>query len=245
MFAELRKRFLPVSKASFSQPSLEQVVLIALPLILFASTAFNVDQPVVLTLVVMTAASTIFLTSLDSDRSLFRQIAPTLSLAAVATVGRMLFASFPSVKPVTALCVLAGILFGKQSGFMVGTLAALLSNFFFGQGPWTPFQMYAWGMVGYLAGVLAQKGVFDLETHGRAKASLRILVFGALASLLFGAILNSWYIACFGAFLTGEGVFLAYGAGLAFDIPHAIATVGFLSVIAVPWQQKFQRLRKG
>ena len=74
---------------------------------------------------------------------------PTVVLAALAAAGRILFAPIPDFKPVSAIAIIAGVAFGRKSGFMVGSLAALASNFFFGQGVWTPWQMYAWGLVGY------------------------------------------------------------------------------------------------
>ncbi|MFR7797549.1 MAG: ECF transporter S component [Collinsella sp.] len=90
-----------------------------------------------------------------------RQIMPTLVLAALAAAGRILFGPIPDFKPVSAIAIIAGATLGRRNGFMVGALAALTSNFFFGQGMWTPWQMYAWGLVGYVGGALAHAGAFD------------------------------------------------------------------------------------
>ena len=73
---------------------------------------------------------------------------PTLVLAALAAAGRILFGPIPDFKPVSAIAIIAGATLGRRNGFMVGALAALTSNFFFGQGMWTPWQMYAWGLGG-------------------------------------------------------------------------------------------------
>ncbi|MFR3452057.1 MAG: ECF transporter S component [Collinsella sp.] len=75
---------------------------------------------------------------------------PTLVLAACAAAGRILFAPIPDFKPLSAIAIIAGATLGPRNGFMVGALAALTSNFFFGQGLWSPWQMYAWGVVGYV-----------------------------------------------------------------------------------------------
>jgi len=75
-----------------------------------------------------------------------KEITLAAALAAVAAVGRVPFAALPSVQPTSFLVIASGYVFGPQVGFIVGATAALVSNFFFGQGPWTPWQMFCWGM---------------------------------------------------------------------------------------------------
>src|SRR5512133_1722026 len=81
-------------------------------------------------------------------------VALVATLAALATVGRIAFAPFPNVKPTTDIVLFAGFAVGAAPGFAVGATTGLASNVFFGQGPWTPWQMAGWGMVGVLGGVL-------------------------------------------------------------------------------------------
>ena len=126
---------------------LEVPALAAVPLVLGVCAYFQVEQGALLTVVVAFAAVGVFFASFEASRPALRQIMPTVVLAALAAAGRMLFAPVPDFKPVSAICILAGAVFGRRSGFLVGALAALVSNFFFGQGPWTPWQMYAWGLV--------------------------------------------------------------------------------------------------
>ena len=133
----------------------EIVAIFATPVVLVACAIANFDQTALLTLVVVLASIGIFFASYEASRPRLRDIMPTVVLAALAAAGRILFAPIPDFKPVSAIAIIAGVAFGRKSGFMVGALAALASNFFFGQGPWTPWQMYAWGLVGYGAGLLA------------------------------------------------------------------------------------------
>ena len=133
----------------------EIVAIVATPAVLAACAIANFDQTALLTLVVVLASMGIFFASYEASRPRLRDIMPTVVLAALAAAGRILFAPIPDFKPVSAIAIIAGVAFGRKSGFMVGALAALASNFFFGQGPWTPWQMYAWGLVGYGAGLLA------------------------------------------------------------------------------------------
>lgn len=133
----------------------EIVAIFATPVVLAACAIANFDQTALLTLVVVLASIGVFFASYEASRPRLRDIMPTVVLAALAAAGRILFAPIPDFKPVSAIAIIAGVAFGRKSGFMVGALAALASNFFFGQGPWTPWQMYAWGLVGYGAGLLA------------------------------------------------------------------------------------------
>lgn len=133
----------------------EIVAIFATPVVLAACAIANFNQTALLTLVVVLASIGVFFASYEASRPRLRDIMPTVVLAALAAAGRILFAPIPDFKPVSAIAIIAGVAFGRKSGFMVGALAALASNFFFGQGPWTPWQMYAWGLVGYGAGLLA------------------------------------------------------------------------------------------
>ena len=78
-------------------------------------------------------------------------------MIALTVASRMLFAFSPGFKPVSAMVIICGMAFGRESGFLCGSLSAVASNFFFGQGPWTPFQMLAWGMIGWISGILNQR----------------------------------------------------------------------------------------
>ena len=118
---------------------------------------------------------------------------------------------------------------------MVGALAALVSNFFFGQGPWTPWQMYAWGLVGYGAGLLARSRLFS-RTAG-------VCAYGFVACLGYGFILNLWSILGFFHPQTAAEALAVYAAALPFDIAHGVATVAFLLVLYAPWRRKIARVK--
>ena len=104
-------------------------------------------------------------------------------LVAVSAAGRFAFAWVPGFKPVTAITVIAAMYLGREAGFVVGALSAVVSNFYFGQGPWTPFQMFAWGFLGFLAGVLAQP---------LKRQKIWMCLYGVLAGVLFSLIMDVW-----------------------------------------------------
>ena len=227
----------------------EMVALLAPLAALPACALLQIEQSGLLTLIVGCAALAVFFCGFEKSRPALRQIMPTATLGALAAAGRVLFAPIPDFKPVSAICIIAGVVFGKHSGFMVGALAALCSNFFFGQGPWTPWQMYAWGLVGYIAGALAQTGVFELDENPAKPNALTLgtvvlLCYGFLSGLGYGFILNSWYIVAFLVPVTWQGALAAYLAGLPLDLIHSIATVIFLSALYVPWKRKLERIKR-
>ena len=165
---------------------LEPLVLILVPATLAVCAACDYQQAALLTFVVAVAAIAVFFLSFERSKPALRQIMPTVVLAALAAAGRIIFAPIPDFKPVSAIRIIAGATFGRQSGFMVGALAALISNFFFGQGAWTPWQMYAWGLIGYISGTAAPHGWFDKKPV--------LLIWGFLSAMLYGLLLNGWYV---------------------------------------------------
>lgn len=214
----------------------ELVAIVAAPVALAACAASGVDQAALLSIVVAVASLMLFFANYEKSAPRLRDTMPVVVLAALAAAGRILFAPFPGFKPVSAIAVIAGAAFGRRSGFMVGALAALVSNFFFGQGPWTPWQMYAWGLVGYLGGVLVQTGAFERRPV--------LLGYGFLSGLLFGAIVNLWSIVGFYHPETFAQALVVYAAALPLDVVHGVATVVFLAVLYRPWQRKLARVKR-
>lgn len=225
-----------VSALSRTLACLEVPMLVVVPLVLVVCALLQVEYAALLSIVVAVAALAVFFAGYEISRPALRQIMPVTVLSALAVAGRILFAAIPDVKPVSAICILSGAVFGRRSGFMAGALSALISNFFFGQGPWTPWQMYAWGLVGYLAGILAERGLF--------KRRGVVLVYGFLSALLYGVVLNAWYVIGFVHPVTPSSVILAFLAAIPFDIAHGIATVVFLLALYIPWHRKLTRIRR-
>ena len=216
--------------------ALEAPLLVVVPLGLIICARYQVDQSALLTVLVALVAVAVLFAGYETSRPSLRQIVPTVVMAALAAAGRILFAPIPDFKPVTAICIIAGAVFGRREGFMTGALAALASNFFFGQGLWTPWQMYTWGLVGYLAGVLA--------SHDAFRRPWVLYAFGFVSSLLYGFVLNSWYIVGYVHPITLPSALAAYGAGLPFDCLHGVATVVFLFALYLPWRRKLERIKR-
>lgn len=215
---------------------LEAVSLISVPVVLVVCVVLGVEYSALLTTVVVVIAFVPFIVGLERDNLKPKNIMPIVVLAALAVAGRVIFSPFPNVKPVSAIVIMAGVVFGKRSGFITGMLAALVSNLFFGQGPWTLWQMYAWGLMGYVAGALAARGII--------KGRISVMVYGALAPFGYSLILDSYYYIGFIAEKTLASALLAYGLGMVGAATHAVATVVFLAIIYLPWARKLERIKK-
>jgi len=171
-------------------------------------------------------------------------VALVAALAALAIAGRIAFAAFPNVKPTTDIVIFAGYALGPAAGFAVGALAALVSNFWFGQGPWTPWQMAAWGLCGILGAALA------LVSRNVGRWTLAVVC--GLAAVGYGAILNFSLMATYGGSLTWERFWILEGRAVPFEVAHATGNV-VLALVAGPamirmlirFRERFEWSRSG
>jgi energy-coupling factor transport system substrate-specific component len=152
-------------------------------------------------------------------------VALVAALAALAIAGRIAFAAFPNVKPTTDIVIFAGYALGGAPGFAVGALAALVSNFWFGQGPWTPWQMAGWGLCGILGAALA--------LGGRNVGRLGLAATCGFAGIAYGALLNFSLMATYGGDLSLERFGVLEARAIPFDLAHAGGNIA-LALIAGP-----------
>jgi energy-coupling factor transport system substrate-specific component len=152
-------------------------------------------------------------------------VALVAALAALAIAGRIAFAAFPNVKPTTDIVIFAGYALGGAPGFAVGALAALVSNFWFGQGPWTPWQMAGWGLCGVLGALLA----LGVRNAGR----LTLAATCGFAGILYGALLNFSLMATYGGDLSLRHFLVLEARAVPFEIAHVVGNV-VLALLAGP-----------
>ena len=152
-------------------------------------------------------------------------VALVATLAALAIAGRIAFAAFPNVKPTTDIVIFAGYALGPAPGFAVGALAGLVSNFWFGQGPWTPWQMAGWGLCGVLGAALA----LGARNAGR----LTLAATCGFAGIAYGILLNFSLMASYGGDLSWQRFLALEARAVPFDAAHAIGNVT-LALLAGP-----------
>jgi energy-coupling factor transport system substrate-specific component len=165
-----------------------------------------------------------------------RVLALVATLAALAALGRVAFAPLPNVKPTTDIVLIAGHVLGGAPGFMVGAVAALASNLFFGQGPWTPWQMAGWGAVGVFGALLARLFPRPL---GRVPLALAC---GA-AGLGFGAVMNLHLWITYSGDHSLAKLAAFFATSLPFDLAHAFGNVVFCLAFGPALVRALQRFR--
>lgn len=142
-------------------------------------------------------------------------------LSALAAVGRVPFAALPSIQATSFIVIMAALSFGREVGFLVGNTAALISNIFLGQGPWTPWQMLGWGMMGFTAALLKDARLL--------KSKFQLCIFGFVWGFMFGWMMNIWVLLFFQ--LSDISWPLILGSCIAsfnFDLYHALCNVIFI-----------------
>ncbi|MBQ2696426.1 MAG: ATP-binding cassette domain-containing protein [Clostridia bacterium] len=173
----------------------------------------------------------------ESRKPRARELVVISVLCAISVAGRSAFFMLPQFKPVAALVILSGVCFGGETGFLVGAVTGFVSNFFFGQGPWTPWQMFALGMIGFLAGILFKKGMLR-------KTKLSLSVFGFLAAfIVYGGIMNPSSVIQMQAKPTLKMFIAAYISGAPFDLVHGVSTAFFLWFISEAMIDKLERIK--
>ncbi len=172
----------------------------------------------------------LFLAGIERKKTGTRRLVLTAIMTALCIAGRFI----PLCKPVTAVIMLTAMYLGSEAGFLTGAMAALLSNFYFGQGPWTAFQMLAWGLIGWIAGAMAEP---------LKRSRVLLLCTGLLAGVLYSMIMDVWTVLWY-----GEGFdFQLYLAKILTSLPHlvlyAVSNFLFLFWLAKPFGEKLERIR--
>ena len=180
-----------------------------------------------------------FWTSLSRGKYSAKKVVLIAVLVAIATAGRSVFFMFPGIKPMAAVVIVTGISLGAEAGFLTGSLTMLLSNMLFGQGPWTPWQMFSMGLIGLIAGLLAAAGKERMEK----RSSLCLL--GLISPLvIYGGIMNFASLLMMSYTINKESIIAIYLSGIPMDMLHAVSTVIFLAVGGKPMLEKIERVKK-
>jgi energy-coupling factor transport system substrate-specific component len=203
-----------------------RVALVAAAAAAFAAaiwTAVDREHAGLSLLLVAAAAIAAGVAWIESGPDSAKEVALVATLGGAAAAGRVLFAAIPGVQPVTVITVAAGAALGARAGVAVGGIAALVSNFFLGQGVWTPWQMLGWGFCG-VAGALAAPLL-------RRRTALAVYCFGL--GVGFSALMDVWNWIAFYDEHTWATFVSAHARGFPFDLAHGIGNV-VIAVVAGP-----------
>ena len=214
-------------------------ILLFIPLTIFTGIFYLDDRQYnLIALLVLFECMMPFVLVFEGRKPKARELVTIAVLCAIGIAGRSFFFMLPQFKPVLALTIIAGVAFGGETGFLVGAVTMLTSNMLFSQGPWTPWQMFAMGIIGFLAGILFKKGWLR-----RTRVSLA--VFGAFAAvIIYGGIMNPAAAFMVSAeSITLETLFAYYITGLPMDLVHAFGTALFIMMAAEPMLEKMDRIK--
>ena len=232
----------PVEKRHLSRRTVAAAVMILLliPVTLFVGVTYlGRKQYAITSLLVLLECMLPFFLVFEGRKPQARELVVIAVLCAISVAGRAAFFMLPQFKPVMAMTIISGVALGGESGFLVGALSMLVSNMFFSQGPWTPWQMFCMGIIGFLAGVLFRKGLLR-----RSRGSL--CVFGAFCAIvIYGGIMNPASVLMWASTdtLTWPVLLTYYVTGFPLDCIHAAATFFFLWIAAEPMLEKLDRIK--
>lgn len=171
----------------------------------------------------------LFAAGYESKKTGTRRMVVAAVMIALSVIGRFI----PLFKPVTALTVIAGVWLGGETGFLVGAMSAVISNFYFGHGPWTPFQMLAWGLIGLLAGILSTP---------LKKSRPLLVLFGLISGLAYSLVMDVWTVLWYSEF-SWELYLGSVVTALPHTLLYAVSNAIFLWFLSPPFGEKLERLR--
>lgn len=213
------------------------IILIIIPLAIALGVILLKDRKYnIISLIIAFLACLPFFYSYERGKSSTREMVILAVMVAISVVGRFIFAAIPGFKPVTAIVVITGIYFGSEAGFLAGSLSAIVSNLYFGQGPWTPFQMFAWGMIGFIAGLPFMRKIL-------VKNRIALSAYGIFAGVLFSLMMDVWAVlALDGTFIVSRYIFVVISS-LNFMLIYAVSNVIFLLLAIKPFGEKLDRIK--
>ena len=230
----------PVEKRKLKKRTIAATLLILLliPLTLFVGVYYFAGRKYYfISLLILLECTLPFFLIFEGRKPQARELVLIAVLVALNVAGRAAFFMLPEFKPVVAMTILAGVAFGGETGFLVGAMTMLASNMFFSQGVWTPWQMFAMGIIGWLAGVLYRKGVLRRDR-------LSLCIFGVIAStIVYGGIMNPASALMWSNTINWKIILSYYLTGVPVDLVRAMATFVFLWLGAEPMLEKLDRIK--
>lgn len=214
------------------------LILLLIPLTLFVGIYYlDGKKYYFISLLILLETMLPFFLIFEGRKPQARELTIIAMLCAIGVASRAAFFMLPQFKPVMALSILAGVALGGETGFLVGAMTMLTSNVLFGQGPWTPWQMFAMGIIGFLAGVLFRKGWLR-------RSRISLCLFGALCTIvIYGGIMNPASALMWSDTLNGKILLTYYLSGFPMDCIQAAATWLFLWFTAEPMLEKLDRIK--
>ena len=175
-----------------------------------------------------------FFLRFEHKRQNVRELVLVAVMTALGVAGRFLFAPVPGFKPVTAIVIITGLYLGWEAGYLCGSLTALVSNLYFGQGPWTPFQMAIWGLIGLFAALLAKQ---------LCASRILLCIYGVFSGVAYSAFMDVWSTLWYDGYLNIARYLALLITALPFMAVYAVSNVVFLLMLTGPIGRKLTRIK--
>lgn len=209
-------------------------IFILMPFIVVSASVMMKKNSYVLSSIALSFLSVFaFSVSFEQKNKDLKLFVITAAMISLSIVSRIIFEFIPHFKPVAAMVVITGVYLGKEAGFLCGAFTALISNFYFGQGPWTPYQMLAWGIIGLVAALFSK----ILKNN-----KIFLCVFGAFFGVLYSLLMDVYSVLwAYGAFeIKRYAAFVV--TAFPTTVTYAISNVIFLFILAKPIGKKIERI---
>lgn len=207
------------------------IPFVIMPLTVWAGVAFPFkNNYTVISCIIAILSLVLFYCSFDTKKLSSRRLVLCAVMSALCVIGRFI----PFLKPVTAITVISSVYMGAESGFLIGSMSALVSNMYFGQGPWTPFQMLAWGTIGFLSGLLSSP---------LKKSRCVFIIYCAVCGILYSLVMDVWTSVFYNGSLTPS----LYISAVVTSLPHmalyTVSNVIFGIMLFSPLGRRFERIK--
>jgi len=214
------------------------VILVLIPATYLLSYLFGDRKYYIASVIITLLAMVPFFISFEGRRPDARMLAILAVMTVAAIVSRVAFIWAPSFKPMAGIIIITAMAFGSQAGFMCGALAMITSNIIFGQGPWTPWQMFCYGMIGFIAGLLAKRRVLS-ERHAIRSALISFCIVFVLSTI----VLDTCSIFYMSSTLNSGTVLAVYIAGFPLNISNSIASGLAVFLLVKPLIRALDRMK--
>ena len=217
------------------------VIFLLIPATLFLGTQLTGRAYYLTSTLIIIETMLPFFFAFETRKPQARELVTIAVMCALAVAARVLV-QIPAFKPILGIIMISGIALGAEAGFLTGAVSAFASNFFFSQGPWTPWQMMAYGVAGFLSGLLFHKKRPFADKPWLSSAVLAVYGFFAIVCIV-GPLLDTCSVFTVGARITGKFILAVYSAGLIPNVILGAATAVTMFLVSRPLLGKLDRLR--
>lgn len=165
-----------------------------------------------------------------------RELMIIVVMTSIAVVGRVSFFFIPSVSPMIPIVMITGIYFGRKEGYIVGMLAAFMSNFFFTQGPWTPFQMFTTSLIGYISGAPLWKETLK-------KSNIGTIILAVVSGIMYSLLMDIWTVLSIDGYFNLKRYFIVLVPAIPYMVTYSMSNVIFMLVLKAPFGEKIKELQ--